>query len=132
MQRFQKAHLVARFMLVWFALYVGVSLASPFVSTDPSQLVCSAMGGLKMVSLDDKTGGDSAGSTANSGSDTKASLAGKLDCPLCTQVSPPQALSAPQFDASSALSYATLPLPSAHIAWLTGSPLPPRGPPLHS
>ncbi len=132
MQRLQKAHLIARFVLVWFALYVGVSLASPFISTDPSQLVCSAMGGLKMVSLDDKTDGDQAGSAGNTGSGSKASLAGKLDCPLCTQVCPPQALSAPHFDASGALSYATRPLPSAHIAWLTRSPLPPRGPPLHS
>jgi hypothetical protein len=30
------------------------------------------------------------------------------------------------------LAHALRPMPSAHIAWLTGSPLPPRGPPAFS
>ena len=114
MQTLRNAHLLARFVLVWFALFIGASVASPLVKPQSGQMVCSVMG-MKMVNSD--------------GSDGKAQTPSNMDCPLCASVvTPPLPVSA-YFDASSALAYALRPIAAAHIAWLTGSPLPPRGPP---
>ena len=119
MQTLRNAHLLARFVLVWFVLFVGVSVASPWVNPQASQMVCSAMGGMKMVSADE-AGGDTVKPSSS------------MDCPLCAQFSPPPTPVAFSFDATQALAHALRSLPSAHIAWLTGSPLPPRGPPAFS
>ena len=116
MQTLRHAHLLARCVLVWFVLFVGVSVASPWVNPQASQMVCSAMGGMKMVNPDE-AGGDT------------VKLSGNLDCPLCAQFSAPPAPVVLHLIAPDALAYALRPVPSAHIAWLTGSPLPPRGPP---
>jgi hypothetical protein len=120
MQTLRNAHLLARLVLVWFVLFVGVSVASPIVSPQASQMVCSAMGGMKMVLADD---------SANSGSSDTLKLSSNMDCPLCAQFSAPPSPVVFSFDTTSALAHALRPIPSAHIAWLTGSPLPPRGPP---
>jgi hypothetical protein len=120
MQTLRNAHLLARLVLVWFVLFVGVSVASPMVSPKASQMVCSAMGGMKMVLADD---------SANSGSSDTLKLSSNMDCPLCAQFSAPPSPVVFSFDTTSALAHALRPIPSAHIAWLTGSPLPPRGPP---
>jgi len=116
MQTLRNAHLLARFVLVWFVLFVGVSVASPWVKPQASQMVCSAMGGMKMVNAD-ATGDDT------------VKLSSSMDCPLCAQFSPPPSPVVLSFTTPSALAHALRPMQSAHIAWLTGSPLPPRGPP---
>jgi hypothetical protein len=120
MQTLRNAHLLARLVLVWFVLFVGVSVASPMVSPKASQMVCSAMGGMKMVLADD---------SANSGSSDTLKLSSNMDCPLCAQFNAPPYPLVFSFDTTSALAHALRPVQSAHIAWLTGSPLPPRGPP---
>lgn len=119
MQTLRNAHLLARFVLVWFVLFVGVSVASPLVNPQAGQMVCSAMGGMKMVSADE-TGGDA------------VKLSSSMDCPLCAPVAAPPTPVVLSFETTSDLAHALRPIPSAHIAWLTGSPLPPRGPPAHS
>ncbi len=108
----------ARFVLVWFALALGVAAASPLVRTADQQLVCTAAGGFKLVYVDD---GD-APRVAN----------GLQDCPLCVLAgAPPQCLPL------------TVPLPEPAMALLPVSPpgsdaarsappLPPRGPPAFS
>jgi hypothetical protein len=117
MQSLRNAPQLARLVLVWFALFIGVSVASPWVSPQSVQMVCSAMGGMKLVASDDAAG-------------HAAQPSGNMDCPLCVHVTAPPspdvvwALYMP-----SVLAHALRPVPSAHIAWLTGSPLPPRGPP---
>jgi hypothetical protein len=119
MQTLRNAHFLARLVLVWFVLFVGVSVASPLVNPQGGQMVCSAMGGMKMISADE-AGGDT------------VKLSSSMDCPLCAQVSAPPSPVVLSFDTASVLAHALHPIPSAHIAWLTGSPLPPRGPPAHS
>lgn len=116
MQTLRNAQLLARLVLVWFVLFVGVSVASPLVNPQASQMVCSAMGGMKMVSTDE-AGGDT------------VKLSSSMDCPLCAQFSAPPSPVVLGFDTPSALAHALRPVVSAHIAWLTASPLPPRGPP---
>jgi hypothetical protein len=119
MQTLRNAQLLARLVLVWFVLFVGVSVASPLVNTQASQMVCSATGGMQMVNLDDGFGDASKPS-------------GTMDCPLCTQVSSPPSPLVFNFETISVLAHAMRSIPSAHIARVTGSPLPPRGPPAHS
>lgn len=114
MQTLRNAHLLARFVLVWFALFIGASVASPLVKPQETQMVCSVMG-MKMVDAD--------------GSGDPAQTGNSMDCPLCAHVVTPPVPMAVHFDVSSALAYALRPIAAAHIAWLTGSPLPPRGPP---
>ena len=116
MQNLRNAQLLARLVLVWFVLFVGVSVASPLVNPQAGQMVCSAMGGMKMVATDDGLG------------DT-AQAVNSLDCPLCVQVTLPTPSVSHHVDATSALAYVLRAIPSARIAWLTGAPLPPRGPP---
>jgi hypothetical protein len=114
LQTLRNAHFITRFVLVWFALFIGVAVASPLVKPQSSQMVCSAMGGMKMV-LDDA-------------SDTPT-VSGGMECPLCAQITAPETPVALSFEVANDLAHALRPIPSAHIAWLTGSPLPPRGPP---
>jgi len=97
-------------------LFVGVSVASPLVNPQGIQMVCSAMGGMKMVNTDD-------------GSGDTAQPVNSLDCPLCAKVTLPTPSVTHHLDATSTLASALHAIPSVHIAWLTGAPLPPRGPP---
>jgi hypothetical protein len=120
MQSLRNAHQLARLVLVWFALFIGVSVASPWVSPQSVQMVCSAMGGMKMVIGDD-------------GADPAAQPSGNMDCPLCAHVTaPPPPHIVWALEMPSPLAHALRAVLSAHIAWLTGSPLPPRGPPAFS
>jgi hypothetical protein len=118
LQTLRNAHVLTRLVLVWFALFIGVAVASPMVHPQGGQMICSTMG-MKMV-------------TAEDGSADKSPASSGMDCPLCASVVTPPLPVSPQFDVSSALAYALRPIPAAHIAWLTGSPLPPRGPPAFS
>ena len=115
MQTLRNARLLTRLVLVWFALFIGVSVASPLVKPQATQMVCSAMGGLKMVADDD------------GGAEAQASAG--MECPLCAHVTAPPPPALGLVHVPDALAHALRPIPAAHIAWLTGSPLPPRGPP---
>jgi hypothetical protein len=114
MQKLRHALQLSRFVLVWFALSVGVAIASPVLSPKGMDMVCTGTGTMKLVVLGD----DDA---------TVSSLT--LDCPLCASVSaPPPALSA-ALTQPSPLAHAVQPIAAAHIAALTAPPLPSRGPP---
>jgi hypothetical protein len=119
MQTLRNAHLLTRLVLVWFALFIGASVASPLVKPQSVEVVCSAMGSMKLV-----VGDDGAGDAVK--------LSGGMDCPLCAPVFGPVPVVSLVLDVPSALAHALRPMAAAHIAWLTGSPLPPRGPPAHS
>lgn len=118
LQALRNAHLLTRFVLVWFALFLGVAVASPWVKPPSSQMVCSAMGGMTMVVADDAA-------------DTPVASGG-MACPLCAPIAAPAPPVALRLPVASDLAYALRPVPSAHLAWLTGAPLPPRGPPAFS
>ncbi len=112
--------LIARLVLAWFVLFVGVSVASPIVSPSASQLICSASGAMKLVSLD---GGDDSGGSSGLAS---------LDCPACSPMAVALPLAEPVVVVASALSHALRPVAAARLAWLTRAALPARGPPLYS
>ena len=114
MQTLRHARQLTRFLLVWFALALGVAMASPLVSPKSIDVVCSSGGVMKMVASDD---GDQAPSSS------------AMDCPLCMSLAFAPAPANAQAVKPSPLSHALHPIAAAHIASATAPPLPSRGPP---
>lgn len=106
---------IIRFVLVWFALSVGVAIASPIVQPKAMDMVCTSTGSMKLVVQGDE--------------DSSSSVSPTLDCPLCVTISAPLSAFNTELTQPSPLSHALLPSVAAHIASLTAPPLPSRGPP---
>jgi hypothetical protein len=119
LQSLRNAHRLTRFVLVWFALFVGAAVASPLVKPEAVHLVCSAIGGVKLVQV------DAAGADVDSAVEHTA-----LDCPACLPlIAPPVAdMLAPL--PSGNLSHVLQPLPAARLAGLLGQPWQARAPPV--
>jgi hypothetical protein len=119
LQSLRNAHRLTRFVLVWFALFVGAAVASPLVKPEAVHLVCSAMGGVKLVQAD-AAGAEVDGVVAHTA----------LDCPACLPlIAPPVAdLLAPLPRGN--LSHVLQPLPAARLASLLGQPWQARAPPV--
>ena len=115
LQTLRHARQLTRFVLVWFALALGVAMASPLVSPKSIDLVCSSGGVVKLVAADE---GDQGQAASHS-----------MDCPLCMSLAFPPAPLALQAVKPSPLAHALHPIASAHIASATAPPLPSRGPP---
>lgn len=106
---------LARLVMAWFVLALGVAVASPIVAPQSMQVVCSAGGAMKLV-----VAGEDGQATAS---------AHTLDCALCLVTGAPGPRAVVQPDLPQPLAYALRPMAAAHIAALVGAPLPPRGPP---
>jgi hypothetical protein len=117
MQILRNFTFLARLVLAWVVLSLGVAVASPIVKPQNVLLVCTGAGAMKvLVTADD-------GSTSEVGSVS-------MDCPLCASFSaPPPLVSAPTVEPAQPLAYALQSIPAAHIAARTAAPLPARGPP---
>jgi len=111
------ARTIARCVLAWFALYLGVAVASPVVMPGRYQVICSAEGITRLGASDHDGSGQAAAS---------------LHCPLCTPAAapPPPAPMLDAVPAASPLAYALRSIPAARLAALAAAPLPARGPPL--
>lgn len=119
MQTLRNAHLIARLVLVWFALSVGVAVASPIIKPQAMELICSASGVMKLLIKTDDGG--------------KVVSLHTLDCSLCaTGSAPPPPTVRLSFEPVPALTHVLRSVPAAHIASLTAAPLPARGPPAFS
>ncbi|MGI9150524.1 MAG: DUF2946 family protein [Limnohabitans sp.] len=114
MQTLRNAIQLTRLVLVWFALSVGVAIASPVVNPHGMDLVCTSAGSMKLVVQGDA---EVAGTTHT------------LDCPLCAAISAPPPAINTTLTQPSPLAHALQPLAAAHIAAITAPPLPSRGPP---
>ena len=115
MQTLRNSIQIARFMLVWFVLSIGVAVASPAVNPKTMELVCSASGAAKLVVQ---------------GEDDSASASSHLlDCPLCAAVGAPPVAIKTDLSQPSPLSHVMQPVEAARIASATAPPLPSRGPP---
>jgi hypothetical protein len=117
MQALRNASFLARLVLAWFALAIGVAVASPIVKPKSMELLCS--GGVMKLLV---TGED--GSTPATGH--------TLDCPLCVALDAPPASSAglgqAQPDSAGMLASHV----AAPVKVFTAAPPPARGPPLFS
>ena len=118
MQTLRHAHLLARFVLVWFALSIGAAIASPIIQPQTMTLICTGAGVMKLLV------------TTDDGS--KEAHSHTLDCPLCVSVSAPPPVARLNAEPVQPLSHVLQSIPAAHIAALTGVPPPARGPPILS
>nr|WP_315246627.1 hypothetical protein [uncultured Albidiferax sp.] len=108
---------LARWVLLCFALSLGVAIASPLTHPQAMELVCSSAGTVKLLV------------TAPDGSTQVVSQMG--ECPLCiTAGAPPPAPDSRVAEPVQPLSYALRSIPAAHIASTAAAPLPARGPPV--
>lgn len=115
MQTLRNTRYITRLVLVWFALFIGASVASPIVHPSDVQMVCAASGGMKFVS------------TTDDGAELQTSAG--MACPMCASVSPPLPLLAYSLAKPSPLALALRPVVAAHLASVTSAPPPSRGPP---
>lgn len=107
---------LVRCVLAWFVLSIGVAVASPLVSPQSFELICSGSGAIKLlVKADDGT--------------QKPLANHSLDCPLCAQWDAPPPATGARPPLAQPLAHALRPVPAAHIAARTAAPLPARGPP---
>jgi hypothetical protein len=118
LQSLRNANRLTRFLLVWLVLFVGSAVASPLVKPEAVHLVCSAIGGVKLVQFD------------AAGADADAAAHTALDCPACLPlIAPPVAdVFAPL--PTGHLSHVLQPLPAARLASLLGQPWQARAPPI--
>lgn len=118
MHTLRNAHLLARFVLVWFALSIGVAIASPLIKPQAMELICSGAGVMKvLVKTDDGS---------------KEVSSHTLDCPLCASIGAPPPVARLTAAPVSPLAYVLQSIPAAHLAALTAAPPPARGPPTFS
>ena len=115
LHRLRLSYPLARIVLVWFALSICAAVASPLVNPKSMELICSGNGVMKVLV---KT--DDGAQEVNSHT---------LDCPLCANLGAPLPPTGASVTEPHPLSYALQTIPAAHIAALTGAPLPARGPP---
>jgi hypothetical protein len=108
---------LARLVLVWYVLFVGVSVLASTLQPKTMEVVCSSMGIMKLVVQGE--GNDSALSTS-------------MDCPLCAHATPalPPPTVADLAHVPDARSHIVQRLPEAVLIARTAPPLPSRGPPV--
>lgn len=109
------ARRLVRWVLLCFALSLGVAIAAPLSHPQAMELVCSSGGAVKLLVTD---------------ADGSTQLVSQMgDCPLCTTAAAPPGLPRPQLAPPQPLAYALRSIAAAHIAYATAAPLPARGPP---
>ncbi len=115
MSALRHARFLTRLVLVWFALALGVAIASPLVQPQGIELVCASGGAMKLI--------------LKSADGSEASSSHTLDCPLCASVSAPPPVLASVAVASLSGAPVLRPRAVAHRLSRPAAPLPPRGPP---
>jgi hypothetical protein len=115
MQTLRRARFLARLALAWFAMSLGVAIASPLVKPAGIEVICSGTGTIKLLVKGEPEGGKTASHT--------------LDCPLCASVGAPPPALRTDLAFVPALGHAVQPAATTRIAATTASPPPARGPP---
>lgn len=115
LQTLRNARWLTRLVLVGFALFVGAATASALVKPPGSQMVCTTMGGMQLVS------------DVPDGQDHLPPVG--MDCPLCAPllVPPPPLATGLLHPGAEVGGFHRL--PAGSITPSTRAPLPPRGPP---
>ena len=106
---------LAKLALLWFAVTLGVAVASPLVNPQQELLICTSVGMAKVVLADD-------------GSVTTNPVA-QAHCPLCLTSGLPPSFVSLVFEPLLPLGRVLQSIPAARIAALTGAPPPSRAPP---
>lgn len=107
---------VARLVLAWFALSVGVAIASPWVKPQALQVVCSGASS-QLLAVDGEDG-------------SLPDSSPRLDCPACLFVDAPIAVpSIPAVVANRHGVFAAQTIAPDPVSFASAAPLPARGPP---
>ena len=80
LQVLRNAHVLTRLVLVWLALFIGAAVATPWLKSPSVEMVCSGMGGTKMVQTD---AGDAPSLLGDASLDCPAFA---FDCPDCGDI----------------------------------------------
>lgn len=115
MFKLRRAQSLARLVLAWFVLSIGMAIAAPVVNPQSTQLICTGSGVMKVLI------------TSADGVQEVASQS--MDCPLCASMGAPPPVARLAAEPLLPLSYAVQTIPAAVIAKLTAVPPPARGPP---
>jgi hypothetical protein len=109
-------HRLARLVLAWSVLFVGVSVLASTLQPKTMEVVCSSMGIMKLVVL---------------GEEGETQVRSSMDCPLCAHTTPalPPPTLADMAHVPDARSHIVQRLPAAILLARTAPPLPSRGPP---
>lgn len=110
---------LARLALLWFAMTLGVAVASPMVSPQTELVICTGVGVLKVVLADDGTATTAASSETG----------GALFCPLCLVGGAPPPFVLKTLEVLQPPSHVLQSTPATVIAVLTAAPPPARAPP---
>ena len=108
---------LSRLVLLWSLFFVGVSGLAASLQPKSMEVVCSAMGVMKLVVQ---------------GEDEGPLVSGGMDCPLCAHATlalPPPTVAA-LAHVPDARAYIVQRLPEALLLARTAPPLPSRGPPV--
>ncbi len=116
MQALRTSSLLARLILAWFVLTVGVAIASPIVHPQAMQVVCTKGSTVKLVVM---------------GEDDSATELGRhtLDCAMCLGASAPPPPAQRHAQRHEPLARALTPTVAVTIAAIVDAPPPARGPP---
>lgn len=108
---------LARLVLAWYVLFVGVSVLASTLQPKTMDVVCSSMGIMKLVLQ---------------GEEGETQVRSSMDCPLCAHATPtlPSPTAAALVHLPDARSYTLKRLPEAVLIARTAPPLPSRGPPV--
>jgi hypothetical protein len=115
MQSLRHATFLARLVLAWFVLFVGVAVASPLVQPVGMELICSGAGTVKVL--------------VKGENGTPAPMGHTLDCPMCASADAPPPVAVAAGASPQPLGHVLQSIPAAGIAALTSAPPPARGPP---
>ncbi len=107
---------LARLVLAWFVLSLGVAVVAPVFKAAGTQVVCTGMGTLQMPA--DADGGDSGEHRVRT-----------LDCPMCAPMAAPPAVAHAVLAVVPLAPYILRSLPSPHRGGRFAIPPPARAPP---
>lgn len=106
---------LAKLALLWFAMTLGVAVASPLVNPQQELLICTSVGMARVV-------------MAGDGSVTTSQVT-QAHCPLCVAAGLPPSFVSQVFEPVLPLGRVMQSIPAAYIAARTAAPPPSRGPP---
>jgi hypothetical protein len=108
----------ARFVLLWFALSIGLAIASPLIKPQAMALICTSAGATQLLVNTDEGVQDLSGHT--------------LDCPLCANLSAPPPVARHAAQLAPPLGHVLHSVCAAHVLTRSAAPWPGRGPPAFS
>ncbi len=107
---------LAKLALLWFALTLGVAVASPMVNPQADLVICTSAGMVKLA--------------LNADGSVSSTPSAEAHCPLCVMGGAPPSVASLVFEPVQPLGHVLQGIAAAIIAAKTAAPPPSRGPPI--